>query len=102
MATPGILPTEEYNRRKAFVDDLKALTRAEHIEIVRILQTHRAQFSENQNGVFFNVSVLDQEVFDALELFLNFTRSNHRNLADRDQYIHTLKTDTTANAPRNT
>lgn len=88
--TPGLLPPAEYERRKLFLEGLKTLTKAEHIEIVRILQKHEANFSENQNGVFFNVGLLSQEIFDALELFLSFTHSNRKNLAERESLISSL------------
>jgi len=87
---PGLLPAEEYDRRKRFLDCLKTLTRAEHIEIVRILQKYEVSYSENLNGVFFNLGLLSQPAFDALELFMKFTNSNKKNLEDREQYISTL------------
>ena len=90
MSAPGLLTPEEYERRKKFLDGLKMLTKAENIEIVRILQKHEAVFSENLNGIFFNVVALPQVTFDALELFISFTQSNRRDLADREQYMSTL------------
>jgi hypothetical protein len=90
MATPGILSGDEYERRKLFLEQLKGLTKSEYIEIVRLLQKHEAPFSENLNGVFFNVCALTQPVFDALELFIHFTQSNRKNLADRDTFLSTL------------
>ena len=90
MSAPGLLAPEEYELRKKFLDGLKLLTRAENIEIVRILQKHEAVFSENLNGIFFNVVALPQTTFDALELFISFTQSNRRDLADREQYMSTL------------
>ena len=92
MSAPGTLSAAEYERRRRFLEDVKTLTKAEHIEIVRILQKHDAPYSENANGVFFNVSSMDQEVFDALELFLNFTQANRRSLADREMYMSSLAT----------
>lgn len=89
---PPVLAPEEYERRKVFLDGLKGLTRAEHIEIVHILQKYEASFSENQNGVFFNVASLSQPAFDALELFIRFTQSNRRDLVDRELYMSTLTT----------
>ena len=87
---PGLLPAEEYERRKKFLDGLKALTRAENIEILRILKKHDFAYSENQNGVFFNVGLLTQEAFDALELFLHFTNSNKKYLSDRENLLSSL------------
>jgi hypothetical protein len=93
MPTPGpLLPNDEYERRRHFLEGLRTLTKAEHIEIVRILQKYEAEFSENNNGVFFNVCTLSQPVFNALELFLSFTQKNRENLEDREVYLNTLST----------
>lgn len=90
---PGteLLSPQEYARRKHFLDNLKGLTKSEYTEIVRILQKHEVQFSENKNGIFFNVAALDQAVFDDLEKFLCFTQTNRQSLADRDTFLSTLK-----------
>ncbi len=89
---PGSLPHDEYERRRIFLEGIKSLTKAEHVEIVRILQQHGAHYNENHNGVFFNVCSLEQSVFDALELFLNFAQKNRRDLADREHFMSTLIT----------
>ena len=90
--TPGEskLPAEEYVRRRAFLESMTGLTRAEYMEIVRILQKHDTQYSENHNGIFLNLTTLSQEVFDALERFLVFTQRNRENLSDRDGLLSTL------------
>lgn len=93
MSNPGteILPPNEYARRKHFLDSLKGLTKSEYAEIVRILQKHEVQVSENKNGIFFNVAALPQMVFDDLEKFICFTQTNRQSLADRDTFLSTLK-----------
>ena len=90
VTVPGVLSSEEYERRKAFLESLKSLTKTEHIEIIRILQKHSAEFSENLNGIFFNCCNLAQPVFDDLELFIQFTQTNRKNLADRELYLSSL------------
>ena len=90
VPVPGTLSPEEYERRRAFLESLKGLTKTEHIEIIRILQKHSAEFSENLNGVFFNCCNLAQPVFDDLELFIKFTQTNRKNLADREMYLSSL------------
>ncbi len=92
MSSPGLLTSQEYERRKHFLECLKGLTKPEYIEIVRILQKHNAEYSENLNGVFFNVVAISQETFDALELFIKFTNSNKNNLLEREQLMSTLVT----------
>ena len=90
VTVPGVLSSEEYERRKAFLDNLKSLTKTEHIEIIRILQKHSAEFSENLNGIFFNCCNLAQPVFDDLELVIQFTQTTRKNLADRELYLSSL------------
>lgn len=93
-ATPGDstpkLAADEYARRKTFLDNMATLTRPEHIEIVRLLQKHGVQYSENHNGIFLNLTTLGQDVFDDLERFLMFTERNRKNLSDRDGLLSTL------------
>ena len=92
-ATPGEsikLPVEEYERRKTFLDNMKGLTKAEYIEIIRILQKHEVTYSENHNGIFLNLTALPQAVFDNLQHFLVFTQQNRQNLSDRDSLLSTL------------
>jgi len=89
---PGI-SVAEYERRKDFLETLKTLSKAELVEIVRILQKFEVVYSENTNGIFFNVGMLDQEVFDALLKFLEFTQSNKQVLAAREEIMSSLATE---------
>lgn len=93
MSAPGLLNAEEYERRREFLESLKGLTKAEYIEIVRILQKHDVSFSENANGIFFNVCLLGQPVIDALTQFMKFTQFNRRDLAEREMYMSSLATE---------
>ncbi len=90
---PGLLPSEEYERRRIFLESLKTLTKAEHVEIARILVKHKVSFSENSNGIFFNVGLLEQSVFEALLQFIDFTQFNRRDLAIREQMLSSLATE---------
>jgi tryptophanyl-tRNA synthetase len=89
---PGILklPTEEYERRKLWLNSINSLNKAEYIEIIRILKKHDEEFSENLNGIFFNVANVKQETFNSLQLFLEFTQRNRQDLGDREAYMSTL------------
>ena len=90
MSLPGKLTSSEYERRRVFHESLKGLTKAENVEIIRLLNKYEETYSENLNGVFFNVCTISQVTFDALELFLKFTQSNRRDLADREVFLSTL------------
>jgi len=86
----GTLSLEEYDRRKQFLQDIGSLTNPELIEIVRILQTHKFQYSENINGIFFNVAAVPQPIFEELYTFLQFTKTNRSSIEDRKLLFSTL------------
>ena len=73
----------EYERRKAFCDEMKTMGRSEHIEIARILRKHNIQTSENRSGLFFDMAKIPQNVFDALLTFREFVQHNNQELDKR-------------------
>jgi len=74
----------EYERRRAFCDELKEMGKSEHIEIARILRKHAVPFSENRSGIFFDMVKLPQEVFEALLGFRDFVQQNNAELEKRE------------------
>lgn len=70
------LDPAEYERRRAYCDLVKTMTRIEHIEVARILRNHNVAFSENKQGIFFDVTALPQPVFETLLKFHEFVVTN--------------------------
>ena len=75
-ASAASLTQEEYEQRKQFADEIKLLTKNEMEEIYRILKAKGAEYSENSNGVFFDVSKLPAELFSELQSFMVFCKKN--------------------------
>ena len=74
----------EYERRRAFCEELKDMGKSEHVEIARILRKYNVQVSENRSGIFFDMVKLEPEVFEALLVFREFVQQNNRELEKRD------------------
>ena len=70
------LTNEEYEQRKIFVDEVKLLTETEMEEIVKLLKTFGAEYSENSNGIFFDACKLPAEVFSKIQEFMSFCKQN--------------------------
>ena len=85
------LSAEEYERRKAFLTELQGLSKTEYVEILRILKQHNTSFSENLNGVFFNLCTVTTEAFEALCLFRRFMLQNKEQLKDRERVMKSLE-----------
>ena len=85
------MDTAEYERRKIFLESLKKLHTSEYIDIVRILKQEKVEYSENTNGIFFDIAKLPQATFDTLDKFMIFVNMNRKCLAEREQQINDLQ-----------
>jgi len=85
---------DDYERRKELSKDIGALSRPELEELYRILRREGGEFSENSNGIFFDVSALPVHVFEALWKFINFCKSNAKSLEERSKVIDDLSNNT--------
>ena len=85
------MDTAEYVRREKFLNALKQLGEPEYLEILRLLQKKNIHYSENANGVFFDIAALDQETFNSLEQFIDFVKKNRTELSERETLINSFK-----------
>ena len=69
---------------------MEALSRSELEEIYRILRRENGEFSENSNGIFFDVGSLPASVFEALCKFVEFCKSNAKDLEERNKIINEM------------
>lgn len=76
---------EDYERRKAFLEDLNTLNKLEQEEVFRILKKNSSLFSENSNGIFFDVSRVDKNTFSQLLTFIEFCKKNREDFESREQ-----------------
>lgn len=86
------MDTKEYERRRLFLDALKKLHTSEYIDIVKILKQESVEYSENSNGIFFDVTKLKQSTFNVLEKYMDFVHNNRKELAERETLMNTLQT----------
>lgn len=79
------MDTKEYEERKNFLEELKQLVKSEQEAIFRILKNEKADYSENSNGVFFDVSKLSDTVFNKMKEYISFSRKNRENFTQREE-----------------
>jgi hypothetical protein len=87
-----ILSQNEYDERKDFIEKLGSLVKSEHEEIFRIIKKADDQWSENSNGIFFDVSTLKKDTFDKLKSFMNFCMENRKEQEQRQKEMDALRT----------
>ena len=78
---------DTYEQRKEFCKEIKTLSRPELEELYRILRREGGEFSENSNGIFFDVASLPAPVFESLWKFVEFCKSNAKDLEERSKQL---------------
>ena len=81
----SVLTNEEYESRKIFLEDLKLLSKTEHQHIFGLLKVDVTDYSENSNGVFFDVCKISQETFVKLQAYIKFCMEVRKEQASRDE-----------------
>lgn len=85
------LTTQDYEDRKRVLGELKKLVKSEQEQIFLILKRYKVEFSENSNGVFFDLSRVPQEPFEEIQKFLTFCQANRKDFEERDREMETSR-----------
>ena len=76
---------DDYDSRKQLLEDLKMLNKSEQEEVFRILKLNDGIFSENSNGIFFDVTKLNDSLFEKLLQFVEFCKNNRKEFENREE-----------------
>lgn len=94
-------PVVSYDRRKKLAEDLKNLTKDQYEEIYRIIKRAGISYSENSNGVFFDLNVVDDAVAESLIHFMELVamqQAEEKRRSDELAYYRTVKEEEEAGA----
>jgi hypothetical protein len=83
----SVLTPTEYEERKQCLEELKLLSKTEHIKIFEILKEHSVDYSENCNGIFFDLVKVSASAFSAIKQYLEFcsTIRNEESLREEEE-----------------
>ena len=76
---------KDYDIRKQLLEDLKILNKQEQEEIFRIIKLSNSIFSENSNGIFFDISKLNNTALEQILIFIKFCKQNRENFTSREE-----------------
>jgi hypothetical protein len=79
------MDTKEYEERKQFLEDIKRLVKSEQEALFRILKAEKADYTENSNGIFFDVSKLSTPLFQKLKEYMEFCSKNRDDFSQREE-----------------
>ena len=79
----------EYESRKQLLADLKILSKTESLKVFEIVKRNKVEYSENSNGIFFDLTKISTEVFEELVVYMEFCKKvrAEQNMRDEDERI---------------
>lgn len=69
-----------YEEQKRIFEDIKLLAKPEQEELFRIIRRMKENYTENSNGIFFDLTLLSEPALNAIKEYLHFclrTRQEH-------------------------
>jgi hypothetical protein len=84
----------DYEAKKQFLEDLKGLSKTEHEEIFRILKRNQVEYTENSNGVFFDLQTVSSDIFDQLLKFMALCSDQRISEEVRTNELNVLRQET--------
>jgi len=79
------------NDKKNLIKDIEYLSKVEHIEIFKIIQKNKIKYTQNDNGIFINLSMLDNNMVGEIQNFVNFCIDNKKTLDKKEEIINIEK-----------
>lgn len=70
----------KYERCKRIESMIKTLSITQLEELFKIIQSENCQYTTNNNGVFLNLTWLEEGLLDKIELFINFCDASKKEL----------------------
>jgi hypothetical protein len=89
--------TTVYNNRKKkqLLNEINKLNATAHEEIYKILKSNGISFTQNKNGVFFNMSIVPNDILYQVEQFVIYCLNNKQELDEYDKKINECKLNNT-------
>lgn len=84
-------PIYSNKQKRMILEKINMLTSTEHEEIWKIVKKHEVSFSQNKNGVFFNLSIVPPEIMCEIDKFVDYCISNKKELDEYDKIINECK-----------
>jgi hypothetical protein len=65
MSTPD--SKIDYDLKKKFIENIKGLDKSIYEEMFRVLKINNVEYTENSNGIFFDIVPLNTDIFKQLQ-----------------------------------
>jgi hypothetical protein len=80
-----------YEERKKVFELIKLLVKPEQEEIFRIIRKEKENYTENSNGIFFDLSIISDETYSQIKSYLDFCMKTRLDDAERLKELETIR-----------
>lgn len=80
-----------YEERKKLFEYIKLLVKPEQEEIFRIIRKTKDSYTENSNGIFFDLSVISDDAFNQIKEYIAFCLKTRQEDANRLKELETIR-----------
>jgi hypothetical protein len=76
---------------QAFIDNAKSLNHEENIQLFKLITHNNIEYSENQNGIFVDLSKITRTKLKPLNDFVKLCILNHKSQDERNKQYEEAK-----------
>ena len=80
-----------YEDRKVMFENIKILDKPEQEEIFRIIRKTKENYTENSNGIFFDLNSISDESFSLIKEYINFCLKTRQEHESRLKELETIR-----------
>jgi hypothetical protein len=80
-----------HDERKQIFDTIKALAKPEQEAIFRIIRKTKENYTENSNGIFFDLSTISDEALLQIKEYLHFCLKTRQEHEERLKELETIR-----------
>lgn len=85
------LTLQEYDDRKNCLEEIKHLSREQYEGLFFVLKRTAIDYTENSNGIFFDLTSLSLDQFSKIREFLNLCSTQNLNEEERTKELQNLR-----------
>jgi len=83
-----------YERRRQLFENIKQLVKPEQEHILKLLRKYKESYTENSNGIFFDLINICDVAFTSIEEYLEFCIKNRQEEKERLDELNRLRNET--------
>jgi len=83
--------TTHYEERKKIFETMKVLVKPEQEEIYRIIRKSKENYTENSNGIFFDLALISDTTFLQIKEYLNFCLKTRQEMDNRLKELEIIR-----------